>query len=148
MRGDGAADGVVVGPLGESNFDVEVFEEEVRIDVGGDSGVGTEDGLKFDVDKVVERVDMLLDESFDGEESGQQIPFILRISVGSVRFRLCDDRSDVTDRVGGGRRLTWTFLMESVKPFPLKIDSSIPSIPPPSPFPMSATFWSPVIVSC
>lgn len=71
MGGDVLIDGVLVGSFGKTNFDVEVFEKEVGIDVGGDSGVGAEDGLEVDVDEVVERVDVLLDESFDGEESGK-----------------------------------------------------------------------------
>lgn len=57
---DALVDGVLVGSFGRSNSDVEVFEVEVRVNVAGDSRVRSEDGLKIDVDKVVERIEMLL----------------------------------------------------------------------------------------
>jgi hypothetical protein len=35
------------------------------------------DILQVDVDKVVERVDVLLDETFDGQKGWQELPFVL-----------------------------------------------------------------------
>jgi hypothetical protein len=47
------------------------------IDVGNDERVCREDGLDVDIDEIVERVEMLFDQTFDLEESRQQLPFIL-----------------------------------------------------------------------
>lgn len=78
MRRNARVDGVLVRSFGRAYADVGVLEVKVGIDVGGDAGVGAEDGLQLDVDKVVERVDVLLDETFHGEEGGQQIPLVLK----------------------------------------------------------------------
>jgi hypothetical protein len=78
MGVNGRVDRVLVGSFRLADADVEVFEVEVRVDVRGDASVGAEDGLKIDVDEIVERVNVLLNESFDGEEGGQEIPFVLR----------------------------------------------------------------------
>lgn len=75
---------VVVGPLGGADADVGVLEVEVGVDVGRDARVGAQDGLQVDVDKVVERVDVLLDEAFDGEEGRQEVPLVLQEGAESA----------------------------------------------------------------
>lgn len=69
-------------------MNVGIFEPEPGIDVRSDLVVGFDDVLYVCVDKVVERVDVLFDETFDLEESGQQEPFVLsdclsRYALGS-----------------------------------------------------------------
>ena len=56
-------------------------EEKGRIDVAQDLVVGRDDLLQVDVDKVVERVNVLLDEAAHLEKRGQQAPFFLCIPV-------------------------------------------------------------------
>ena len=58
-------------------MNVGVFEPESGIDVRSDLVIGFDDVLDVGIDKVVERVDVLFDETFDFEESRQQEPFIL-----------------------------------------------------------------------
>jgi hypothetical protein len=88
------------------DLNVGVLEEEVWVDVGRDAGVcaellcrherdalaaarwsllsgeagsedSTHDVLQVDVDKVVERVEVLFYETFDGEESWEELPLVL-----------------------------------------------------------------------
>ena len=77
MRCDTEIDSVLVCSFGCSNSDVEILEVEVRVDVRSDSSVRFQNGLQVDFDKVVERIDVLLDQSFDGQESREKIPFVL-----------------------------------------------------------------------
>jgi hypothetical protein len=51
----------------------------VWVHVRGDARVGAEDVLEVDVDEEVERVDVLLDESLNGEEGGEEIPLVLSV---------------------------------------------------------------------
>ena len=52
-----------------AHVDIVVSKEEVRIDIAQHLSVGFDDLLEFDLDEVVEGVDMLLDKTFDLEES-------------------------------------------------------------------------------
>lgn len=55
----------------------ELPDEDVRIDFAMYCRVGSDNVLEIGIDKVVERVSMLLDQAFDLEEGGQEIPFVL-----------------------------------------------------------------------
>ena len=59
------------------NANVGVLEPESRVDLGGDFVIGTEDVFEININKVVERVQVLFDESFCLEESGEKEPFVL-----------------------------------------------------------------------
>lgn len=58
-------------------MNVGVFEPEPGIDIRRDLVVGFDDVLDVGIDKVVERLNVLFDKTFDLEESWQQEPFIL-----------------------------------------------------------------------
>lgn len=58
-------------------MNVGVFEPESGIDVRSNFAVGFDDVFDVGINKVVERVDVLFDETFHSEESRQQEPFIL-----------------------------------------------------------------------
>ena len=65
---------VVLCPLliettGLANVDIVVSKKEIRGDITQHLSVGSDDLLEFDLDEVVEGVDMLLDKTFDLEES-------------------------------------------------------------------------------
>lgn len=77
VGGDGLVDGIEVGAVGEGDVDVGVLEPEAGVDVGGDLVVGLDDVLDVDVDEMVERVDVLLDEALDLEKGGEEEPFVL-----------------------------------------------------------------------
>ena len=64
-------------PPWSANVDVGVADEVIWGYIRDDGRVGAEDGFDIDVDKVVERVEVLLDQAFDFEESGKELPFIL-----------------------------------------------------------------------
>lgn len=98
VRRDALVDGVLVGSFGRADADVEVFEVEVGVDVRGDAGVRAEDRLEVDVDKVVERVDVLLDESLDGEEGGEEVPFVLRARSVLAELSLPLENQDLRRR--------------------------------------------------
>jgi len=99
VRRDGGVDGVLVGTLGGADADVEVLEVEVWVHVGGDARVGAEDVLEVDVDEEVKRVDVLLDESLDSEEGGEEIPLVLR----GVRERVSDSSAQGEAKVSAPR---------------------------------------------
>lgn len=63
--------------VGEADLDVHELDPEARVDVGRDLVVGLDDVLDVGVDKVVEGVDVLLDEALDLEEGGEEEPFVL-----------------------------------------------------------------------
>lgn len=54
-----------------------VLEVELRVDVARDLLVGQDDLLEVDVDEVVERVDVLLDQPAHLEERRQELPLVL-----------------------------------------------------------------------
>jgi hypothetical protein len=58
-----------------------LLEVEMRIDIGFDTLVRSDDLFQVDVDKVVERVDMLLDQTLDLQECRQQLPFVLKARI-------------------------------------------------------------------
>ena len=66
-----------VGPTGRADVDVGVSEVEAWVDIAEDLTVGLDDLLELNLNKVVERIDMLFNEPFDLEKSWQKIPFIL-----------------------------------------------------------------------
>lgn len=55
-------------PVGRQDTDVGVLEEELGIEVAAYEAVGLDNLLKLDIDKVVVRVDVLLDQTLDLEE--------------------------------------------------------------------------------
>jgi len=59
--------------LGEQDL----LEEEMRINVGGDTLVGLDNLLQINIDKVVEGINMLLDKTLDFEKRRQKLPFVL-----------------------------------------------------------------------
>lgn len=66
MRRDdliGERGGALICTCGHADVDIGVAEEEFRVDIGRDEVVCFEDLFQFRVDKVVERVDVLLDET-------------------------------------------------------------------------------------
>jgi hypothetical protein len=60
-----------------ANADVSVSDEHVRVNIAMDSGVGAKNGLELGVDKEVVRVNVLFHQTFDLEESWQEVPFVL-----------------------------------------------------------------------
>lgn len=71
MRGYPFVDGRNFISVRETNIDVTVFEPESRIDVGSDFVISFHDIFYVDIDKVIERVNVLFDEPFDLEKRGQ-----------------------------------------------------------------------------
>jgi hypothetical protein len=67
----------VVTSSRRSDPDVGIFDEEFRVSVGDDQTIGLEDLFDIRLNKVVERVEMLLDETLNLEESRQELPFVL-----------------------------------------------------------------------
>ena len=51
-----------------TNVDIVISKEEIRVDIAQHLSVGFDDLLEFDLDEIVEGVDMLLDKTFDLEE--------------------------------------------------------------------------------
>ena len=80
----------------------------MRIDIAEDLAVGLDNLLDLHIDEEVERVDMLFDETFDLEEGGKEIPFILmarQASNGEIWSRRCAGGIETThprriDRIG------------------------------------------------
>ena len=56
--------------IGKPDVDVGVFEPKTRVDVRSDFMVCFNDVLNVDVDEVVERIDVLFDETLDLQEGG------------------------------------------------------------------------------
>ncbi len=56
----------------KADIDVGELEPEARVDVGSNFIVCLDDILDVNIDKVIEGIDMLLDETFDFEKGGQQ----------------------------------------------------------------------------
>lgn len=52
-------------------------------------GVGAHNLLDFSLDEVVERVNVLLDEALDLEESGQQLPLLLQGRTSTRLISAC-----------------------------------------------------------
>lgn len=61
----------------ESDVDIDVLEKETRVDIRGDFIVRFDDVFYVNIDEVVERVDMLLDKTFDLQKCRQKEPFVL-----------------------------------------------------------------------
>ena len=62
-------------PVGRQDTDIGVLEEELWVEVAAHKAVGLDDLLQIDVDKVVVRVDVLLDQPLHLQERREQIPF-------------------------------------------------------------------------
>ena len=77
MRSDRFVDGIWVRAVGETDVNIGVLEPETRVYIRGDFAVCFYDILDVYVNKVVERVDVLLDETLDLKKRGQQQPFVL-----------------------------------------------------------------------
>ena len=54
-----------------------VLEPKPRIDIGSNFVIGLDDVLDVHIYKVIERVDVLFDETFYFEKSGEEKPFVL-----------------------------------------------------------------------
>ena len=83
-------DGVRVRSVGEAHDNIGVFEPETGIDIGGDLVVSLEDIFDVNVDEVIERVDVLLDESLDLEKGREQQPFVLRKEQNTFKMNFCE----------------------------------------------------------
>lgn len=70
MRRDTLVYRVQISAVWEADVNVGVFEPKARIDIRGDLVVGSDDVLDVHIDEIVERVDVLLDQTFDSEEGG------------------------------------------------------------------------------
>ena len=75
------ATGLVLCAVRHADTNVEVSDEHVWIDITVHCRVCFDDVLEVLIDKVVVRVGMLLDETFDLEESREKVPFVLYRSV-------------------------------------------------------------------
>ena len=84
MRGYALVYDVRLVSVGESNVYVCEFKPKARVDVRGDFLICFNNVLDIDIDKVVERVDVLLYETLYFEESWQEKPFVLQSWVKSV----------------------------------------------------------------
>jgi hypothetical protein len=62
---------------GRPDADVRVLEPKFWVDVRCNLVVGTDDLLEINVDKIVERVDVLFDQTFCLKECWQEFPFVL-----------------------------------------------------------------------
>ena len=60
----------------------------MRVDIRFDTLVGLDDVFQVDVDKVVERIDMLLDQTLDLQERWQQLPLVLIFPISMARKRM------------------------------------------------------------
>lgn len=69
MGGDALVDSVQIGAVREANLNVGVFEPESGIDVRSDFVVSFDDVLDVGINKVVERINVLFDETLHFEES-------------------------------------------------------------------------------
>lgn len=70
-RGPEHPDGVVPIPISNAGRRIlHILDPEILIDIAGDDLVGHDDVGQFSVDEVVERVNVLLYQSFDSEKCG------------------------------------------------------------------------------
>ena len=63
-------------PVGRKNADIGVFEEELGVEVAANEAIGFDNLLEVDVNKMVVRVHVLLDQTLDLQEGGQQVPLV------------------------------------------------------------------------
>lgn len=78
-----------VETTGLSHVDICVSEVEVGRHITKDFLVRLDNLLKLDFHEKVERINVLFDQSFDFEESGQEVPFVLLcISTNAARIVL------------------------------------------------------------
>lgn len=66
--GDFLVDGGHFITIGKPDVDVGVFEPKSRVNVRSDFMICFNDVLNVEIDKVVERIDVLFDETFDLQE--------------------------------------------------------------------------------
>ena len=67
---------VLIQTSGFSHADVGEMQVEIGADIAQDGSIRFDDLLQLDFQQVVERIDMLLDETFNLEKSRQKIPFV------------------------------------------------------------------------
>ena len=60
----------------ETDVDIFVVKIELGVDIAENSAICANNLFQFNFDEIIERVDMLLDQAFDLEESGQKIPLV------------------------------------------------------------------------
>lgn len=78
MWSDAFIDCVEICAVWSTYIDIGVFEPKPRVDVGCDFVIGLNDVFDVEIDKVVERIYVLFDETFYFEECGEKKPFVLR----------------------------------------------------------------------
>jgi hypothetical protein len=71
MRRDTLVYRVQISAVGEADMNVRVLEPKARIDIRGDFVIGPYDIFDVHIDKIVEGVDVLLDQTFDFQECRQ-----------------------------------------------------------------------------
>ena len=57
--------------------DTDEPEEEFVVRMAEDLAIGSDNFLEFNIDKVIERVNMLFHKSLDFEEGWEEVPFVL-----------------------------------------------------------------------
>ena len=69
---DTFVDGMRIRPVGKSDVNVGVLEPETRINVRGNLVVGFDNIFDIYINKIIERVDVLLDKSLYFEKCGKK----------------------------------------------------------------------------
>lgn len=82
-----------VQPSWLAYIDVGVVKVEPRLDIAQDRSIGLDNFSELDFDKIIERVDMLLDQSLDFEKRWQEIPFVLQLFLTTGRYQDTTSRS-------------------------------------------------------
>lgn len=84
MRRDAFVDRIQVRSVRKTNINVSVFEPESRVNIRSNFVVGFDDILDVQINEVVERVDMLLNESLYFQKCREQQPFVLYMHVSAL----------------------------------------------------------------
>ena len=82
LRGDGGLNGQdgilgLIGATWGADVDVGELDVEVVVDIAVDDGARLHDLPELDLDKIIEGIDVLLDQALDLEEGGDEIPLVL-----------------------------------------------------------------------
>lgn len=98
-------------PVRRQNTNVGILEKEFWVKVAAHEAVGLDDLFELDIDKVVVRVDVLLDQTLDLEEGWQQIPFIAGGIDGLVEALAVIERLEEGGEFVFGLRVEWRFAL-------------------------------------
>lgn len=78
MRTDAFVDGISVSSFWKANSYAVIYDLEAGVYIGDDLVISLHNVVDIDVHEVVERINVLLDETFDFQERRKQQPFILK----------------------------------------------------------------------